>query len=196
MYPWQAAALECGEQYNNLVYCAPTSGGKSLVAEVLMIRRLLASQRDAPQPHRSKPVRLEGAPPTWQPGLAAAQILRSACSFHVQAACDAALPACSRVFMPGHLPSHPMQKYGRALVVLPYVSIVHEKSEHLADVLAPMNAAVKGFFGGEEGQALAPRCAGGPVPACLRHERKAPRPSCALRQATVKPSLAARLAHP
>lgn len=42
MYGWQAAALECG-QGSNLVYCAPTSGGKSLVAEVLMIQRLLAT---------------------------------------------------------------------------------------------------------------------------------------------------------
>ena len=42
MYPWQAAALECGQQ-SNLVYCAPTSGGKSLVAEVLLLQRLLAT---------------------------------------------------------------------------------------------------------------------------------------------------------
>ncbi len=42
MYPWQAAALECGQR-SNLVYCAPTSGGKSLVAEVLLIQRLLAT---------------------------------------------------------------------------------------------------------------------------------------------------------
>lgn len=26
LYPWQAAALECGEDGTNLVYCAPTSG--------------------------------------------------------------------------------------------------------------------------------------------------------------------------
>ena len=58
MYPWQAAALECGEALNNLVYCAPTSGGKSLVAEVLLIRRLLHSLRTIPQPRRSKPVSL------------------------------------------------------------------------------------------------------------------------------------------
>jgi hypothetical protein len=43
MYPWQAAALEGGERGGNLVYCAPTSGGKSLVAEVLLLRRLLAA---------------------------------------------------------------------------------------------------------------------------------------------------------
>ncbi len=45
MYPWQAAALECGVDGSNLVYCAPTSGGKSLVAEVLMLRRLLATRK-------------------------------------------------------------------------------------------------------------------------------------------------------
>jgi DNA polymerase theta len=44
MYPWQAAALECGSDGSNLVYCAPTSGGKSLVAEVLLLRALLASR--------------------------------------------------------------------------------------------------------------------------------------------------------
>lgn len=26
LYPWQAGALECGEDGSNLVYCAPTSG--------------------------------------------------------------------------------------------------------------------------------------------------------------------------
>jgi replicative superfamily II helicase len=30
-----------------LVYCAPTSGGKSLVAEVLMLRRILTTNRPA-----------------------------------------------------------------------------------------------------------------------------------------------------
>lgn len=45
MYPWQAAALEEGEYGNNLVYSAPTSGGKSLVAEVLLARRLLPTMR-------------------------------------------------------------------------------------------------------------------------------------------------------
>ena len=26
LYPWQAGAIECGEDGSNLVYCAPTSG--------------------------------------------------------------------------------------------------------------------------------------------------------------------------
>ena len=58
MYAWQAAALECGEACQNLVYCAPTSGGKSLVAEVLMLRRLQLSARHTPHhQHRGgKPV--------------------------------------------------------------------------------------------------------------------------------------------
>eukprot|EP00798_Chlamydomonas_sp_ICE-L_P002966 gene2966-12974_t len=45
LYEWQGDCL-CQPgvlQGRNLVYCAPTSGGKSLVAEVLSIRRLLTS---------------------------------------------------------------------------------------------------------------------------------------------------------
>jgi DNA polymerase theta len=34
-------------QGKNLVYCAPTSGGKSLVAEVLMLRRIMTTNRPA-----------------------------------------------------------------------------------------------------------------------------------------------------
>ena len=70
--------------------------------------------------------------------------------------------------VPRHIrcPCHLPQKYQRALVVLPYVSIVCEKSAHLEAVLKPMGASVKGFFGGEEGQALGPRWA----------ERFCPRP--------------------
>ena len=50
LYPWQAAALESGADGSNLVYSAPTSGGKTIIAEILMIRKLLAtaSQEMAP----------------------------------------------------------------------------------------------------------------------------------------------------
>ena len=40
VYPWQRAAIDEGSDGSNLVYCAPTSGGKSLVANVLLVRAL------------------------------------------------------------------------------------------------------------------------------------------------------------
>eukprot|EP00798_Chlamydomonas_sp_ICE-L_P011821 gene11821-33942_t len=109
LYPWQAGALECGEDGSNLVYCAPTSGGKSLVAEILMIRRMHA----------------------W----------KTATQHHImqQAA------ARGRGGRPVQLP--PI----RALVVLPYISIVNEKTDHLSHVLAPMGCRVKGYCGMDSG---------------------------------------------
>lgn len=47
LYGWQAECL-CRPgvlQGRNLVYCAPTSGGKSLVAEILMLRRIILTGR-------------------------------------------------------------------------------------------------------------------------------------------------------
>eukprot|EP00899_Mesostigma_viride_P021921 jgi/Mesvir1/29730/Mv00959-RA.1 len=49
LFPWQRAAIECGKDGTNLVYCAPTSGGKSLVAEILLIRKLVRSGHDPGQ---------------------------------------------------------------------------------------------------------------------------------------------------
>ena len=45
LYPWQAECLSLDGVFDhreNLVYCAPTSGGKSLVSDVLLVRRLLS----------------------------------------------------------------------------------------------------------------------------------------------------------
>ncbi|CAM1506524.1 Fc.00g061650.m01.CDS01 [Cosmosporella sp. VM-42] len=47
IYPWQKSCLKgpgllTGEK--NLVYCAPTGGGKSLVADLLMLKRILEEQ--------------------------------------------------------------------------------------------------------------------------------------------------------
>lgn len=113
LYPWQAAALECGEDGSSLVYCAPTSGGKSLVAEVLMLRRLIQ-------------------------GLTAQN--------------------ASRAF--GKLvTATPV----RALLVLPYVSIVTEKTAHLADVVAPLGGKVRGYFGVEQGAPLTAKVRPGKV---------------------------------
>ncbi|MEW5302206.1 MAG: hypothetical protein WDW36_005009 [Sanguina aurantia] len=105
LYPWQAAALELGEDCSNLVYCAPTSGGKSLVAEVLMIRRLL--------------------------------VLRPR-------------PAAGRV---GFVSAPP----ARGLYILPYVSIVNEKTQHLTHVLGPAGLSVRGYCGMEVSSPLGPR---------------------------------------
>ena len=43
-----------------------------------------------------------------------------------------------------------VQAHGRALLVLPYISVVTEKTAHLAAVLRPMGIRVKGYFGSAE----------------------------------------------
>ena len=45
VYPWQRAAIDEGKDGANLVFCAPTSGGKSLVANVLLVRALQRNAR-------------------------------------------------------------------------------------------------------------------------------------------------------
>jgi DNA polymerase theta len=49
LYEWQAEALMQSGVVDgrNLVYCAPTSGGKSLVAEILALKRLYATGKAA-----------------------------------------------------------------------------------------------------------------------------------------------------
>jgi DNA polymerase theta len=50
-YPWQAAALrEATPAGVNFVYTAPTSGGKSLVADVLMLQRIQKVVEDWKKP--------------------------------------------------------------------------------------------------------------------------------------------------
>ena len=49
LYPWQAECLAMPgvmAHTRNLVYCAPTSGGKSLVSDLLVVRRLIAGGPD------------------------------------------------------------------------------------------------------------------------------------------------------
>lgn len=94
LYPWQAAAVDEGKRGANLVYCAPTSGGKSLVADVLMVRRLLARRPPPEMLRRQRRRRRNLTRP-------------------------------------------------RALVVLPYISIVAEKVAHLREVLQPMGLEVR-----------------------------------------------------
>ena len=49
LYEWQSDCLGqegVMDHTRNLVYCAPTSGGKSLVADLLVAKRLLRSVND------------------------------------------------------------------------------------------------------------------------------------------------------
>ena len=45
MYAWQRGAIDSASDGSNLVFCAPTSGGKSLVAEVLLVKALMRRGR-------------------------------------------------------------------------------------------------------------------------------------------------------
>uniref|UniRef100_A0A672IN50 DEAD/DEAH-box helicase domain-containing protein n=1 Tax=Salarias fasciatus TaxID=181472 RepID=A0A672IN50_SALFA len=49
MFEWQAQCLAVGQVLNggNLVYSAPTSAGKTLVSELLMLKRVLETKRKA-----------------------------------------------------------------------------------------------------------------------------------------------------
>ena len=51
-----------------------------------------------------------------------------------------------------------LQMYSKALVILPYLSVVAEKTEHLTGILRAMRCKVKGYMGNDEsGTALSAR---------------------------------------
>lgn len=47
LYDWQDKLMKkLLQNTNNVIYCVPTSGGKTLVAELLIIKELLVAKRD------------------------------------------------------------------------------------------------------------------------------------------------------
>jgi DNA polymerase theta len=135
LFPWQAAALESGEDGHNLVYCAPTSGGKSLVADILMIRKII--------------------------GLGN----KNNSSKNNFAVNDSAR-------MPPPQQQQPQPRgLGRALVVLPYISIVSEKTEHLSHLLRPIKATVRGYFGAMDSSSSSPLAPNGETVAICTIEK-------------------------
>ena len=53
-----------------------------------------------------------------------------------------------------------LQMHSKALVILPYLSVVAEKTEHLTGILRAMRCKVKGYMGNDEsGTALSARYA-------------------------------------
>lgn len=102
LYPWQAECLSLdgvSDHRSNLVYCAPTSGGKSLVAEVLLVKRLIAG-------------------------------LGSGAAAGVSNGKGGAL----------------------GLMILPFVTLCHERAEELSKMLKPLDIEVRRFYGGQGGK--------------------------------------------
>ncbi|BFZ62187.1 hypothetical protein YB2330_003269 [Saitoella coloradoensis] len=89
LYDWQARCLDLPgllEGSRNVVYTAPTSGGKTMVSEILMLKRVFETK-------------------------------------------------------------------SKAILVLPFVSIVTEKTRHLRSLLEGTDKVVAGYFGGEKQKA-------------------------------------------
>ena len=113
-----------------LLYCAPTSGGKSLVAEVVMLRRLF----------RQQPVRAGQLPPL--PDLSASAtsvaIAASVAAMPTGAPAAAAGATSAPQQQPQQQPQHLRTK---ALVVLPFRALVDERVTYLDKLLNPHGAA-------------------------------------------------------
>ncbi|KAH7617243.1 putative Helicase and polymerase-containing protein TEBICHI [Nannochloris sp. 'desiccata'] len=137
LFPWQAAALENGEDGHNLVYCAPTSGGKSLVADILMIRKMIGLGNKNSNNNN-----------------------------------NLATAGNASALMPPPPPPHLQTRgLGRALVVLPYISIVSEKTEHLSRLLRPIKTTVRGYYGAMDSSSSSPLAPNGEAVAVCTIEK-------------------------
>ena len=114
LYDWQAECLSKEEVLagGNLMFCAPTSGGKSLVAETLMIRNILFYKQHAMREKISDSA-------TLSPLASLRELMVSR---------DLSLPfTCLHTYFYLLQPKSNFGASTKAMYVLPYVSIVAEK---------------------------------------------------------------------
>ncbi|CAM9101401.1 unnamed protein product [Discosporangium mesarthrocarpum] len=135
LYPWQAECLgEDGvaEGWKDLVYSAPTSGGKTMVAELIMLLRVTGARGHGCGRSRSMT--------KWDRGVDR----RGSMGANIFEGHDAV--ACHR----------------RAILVVPFISMVMEKVAHFQRVVALYNRRrpkrqrikVKGLYGSKGGGGL------------------------------------------
>ncbi|CAM9652232.1 unnamed protein product, partial [Ectocarpus sp. 4 AP-2014] len=115
LYPWQARCLALPgvpEGRQDLLYFAPTSGGKTMVAELLLLLRVmgLPLARSTGEGEDEE-----------QAGTAAAAAV-------VESGAVTGLPRKDQT-----------ATTRRAIIVLPFVSMVTEKAKHLQSIVAPYN---------------------------------------------------------
>ena len=124
LHEWQAAALREASAGNCFVFAAPTSGGKSLVAEVLLVRQLLRARAEA----ENEAARAAGGGGGGGGNNGGNNGGASSSSFRPR--------RC------------------RAVVALPYAALVAEKARHLASVLGGPGGgfSVKGYWAGSNAE--------------------------------------------
>ena len=144
---------------------APTSGGKSLVAEVLMLRKLLATRNMRYGRFKGHEVRAQAhliTSKSW--GFTALwRYDTGCCCVPILGNTGGSCSAWRTCWGARALLLTYMQEWKHALFILPYISVVAEKAGHLADVLSCTGARCRGYHGrAERSTPLQPGCACAP----------------------------------
>lgn len=126
LFQWQIDCLSINNgkvllNGENLVYSAPTSGGKTIVAELLMLRRL---------------------------GLLQKSLFNGT---HTQASIYNTATVNSVAMANENGNTDHRAGTGTIFFIVPYVALVEEKSEYFREMWDDMNICVKAFHGGDEG---------------------------------------------